>query len=291
LWCFSRPTEAKTTAPSENVALVTGASRGIGKGIAIGLAEDGAVVYITGRTREQEDGVNDLPGTISQTKEEISQRGGRCVAVHCDHTRDDETRKVFEQIEQEQGRLDILVNNVWGGYETMYNDRGDYTWENPLWKQPLSQWDSMFSAGVRAHWVATCLAAKAMVARRSGLIVNISFWAGQKYMGNTCYGIAKAATDRLTADSAHELRPHRVAVLSLYPGLVRTERVLRAAEHLDLSNSESPQFLGRVVSALAADPNVMEKSGQVLVAAQLALDYGITDIDGKQPRPLTIDEV
>ena len=159
-----------------------------------------------------------------------------------------------------------------------------------MWEQSPSQWDSMFAAGVRAHWIASRLAAKVMVTQQSGLIVNISFWAGQKYMGNVCYGVSKAATDRLTADSSHDLLPHQVAVVSLYPGLVRTERVLRAAEYLDLSNSESPQFLGRVISALASDPNVMEVSGEVLVAAQIALDYGITDIDGKQPRPLTLDE-
>jgi dehydrogenase/reductase SDR family protein 1 len=246
---------------------------------------------VTGRTMEHGHGVNGLPGTLQQTEEEISQHGGTCIAVRCDHTRDGEVEAVFEQIEQRQGRLDILVNNVWGGYETMFNKRGEYVWEHPFWEQPPSQWDSMFAAGVRAHWMASRLAAKMMVTQQSGLIVNISHWAGQKYNGNACYGVSKAATDRLTADTSHELQPYQVAVVSLYPGLVRTERVMRAAEHLDLSNSESPRFLGRVISALASDPNVMDKSGEVLVAAQLAMDYGVTDIDGKQPRPLTLDQV
>jgi NAD(P)-dependent dehydrogenase (short-subunit alcohol dehydrogenase family) len=129
-----------------------------------------------------------------------------------------------------------------------------------------------------------------MVAQRSGLIVNISYWAGQKYMNNLMYGVSKAATDRLAMDMAHELRDYQVAAVSLYPGLVRTERVLAAAAFFDLSNSESPQFTGRAIAALAADPNIMQKSGQVLVAAALALEYGFTDIDGKQPRPLSLQD-
>lgn len=273
------------------IVLVTGASRGIGKGTAIALANSGATVYITGRTVNSGAGVDGLPGTVLETEDEIYQNGGKCRALSCDHTKDNEVKAVFRQIEQEQGCLDILVNNVWGGYETMFSEKGEYVWERPFWEQSMSQWDSMFTAGVRAHWIASYLAAKKMVSQKSGLIVNISFWAGQKYMGNVCYGVSKAATDRLAADTAHDLRPHQVAVVSLYPGLVRTERVMKSAEYLDLSNSESPQFLGRVISALASDPNAMEKSGKVLVAAQLALDYGITDIDGRRPKPLTLDKV
>jgi len=144
---------------------------------------------------------------------------------------------------------------------------------------------------VRAHYVASTHAAQMMVAKRSGLIVNISFWAAQKHVGNVAYGVSKAATDKLTADTAHELREHNVAVVSLYPGLVRTEKVMAAAGFLDLSNSESPQFIGRTVAALAADANVLEKSGRVLVAAALAREYGFTDIDGQQPRPLTLGDV
>ena len=130
-----------------------------------------------------------------------------------------------------------------------------------------------------------------MVVERSGLIVNISFWAAQKYIGNVAYGVAKAATDKMTADMARELGEHNVAVVSLYPGLVRTEKVMQAAEWLDLSNSESPQFIGRAVAALAADSEVMKKNGEVLIAATLAKEYGFTDIDGKSPRPLSFDEV
>src|SRR5437867_8382587 len=128
----------------------------------------------------------------------------------------------------------------------------------------------MFSAGVRAHYQASQLVAPAMIAQRSGLIVNISFWEAQKYIGNVAYGVSKAATDKMTADMSHELREHNVAVISLYPGLVRTEKVMQAAEWLDLSNSESPQFIGRAVVALASDPGVLERTGRVLVAASLA---------------------
>jgi dehydrogenase/reductase SDR family protein 1 len=269
------------------VALVTGASRGVGKGIALGLGEAGAVVHVTGRTTIP--GSGRLPGSIGETAEEVILLGGKGIAIACDHRDDEQVEAVFRQIQAEQGRIDILVNNVWGGYENMV-ENGEYTWERPFWQQPLWRWDAMFAAGVRAHFTASRLAAPVMVAQHSGLIVNISYWAGQKHMGNALYGVAKAATDRLAADMAYELREHNVAAVALYPGLVRTEGVMAAAQFFDLSNSESPQFIGRAVAALAADPNVMKKSGQVLVAAALALEYGFTDVDGKQPRPLTYQE-
>ena len=270
------------------IALVTGASRGVGKGVALGLGEAGATVYITGRT-ESEEHISGWPGTLQQTVEEVEDLGARCIPIHCDHRSDEQVVSVFQQIIQEQGWLDILVNNVWGGYEAMF-ENGQYTWPLPFWQQPVWRWDAMFQAGVRAHYVASIHAARLMTAQRSGLIVNISFWAGQKYMGNTAYGVAKAADDKMAVDMAHELREYNVAAVSIYPGLVRTEGVMAAAEYFDLSNSESPKFIGRGVAALAADPQVMSKSGKVLVAAQLALEYGFTDIDGKQPRPLTLEE-
>ncbi|MFY9555500.1 MAG: SDR family NAD(P)-dependent oxidoreductase, partial [Blastocatellia bacterium] len=190
----------------------------------------------------------------------------------------------------EQGRLDILVNNIWGGYENMI-ENGEFTWSRPFWQQPLWRWDSMFQAGVRAHYLTSQLAAQMMVTQRSGLIVNISFWAAQKHLGNVAYGVSKAATDKMTADMSHELREYNVAVISLYPGLVRTEKVMEAAEWLDLSNSESPQFIGRAVVALASDPGVIERTGRVLVAASLGQEYGFKDIDGKTPKPLTVSQV
>ncbi len=271
------------------VALVTGASRGVGKGVALGLSEAGATVYITGRTTEEGKAAVSLPGTIHQTAKEVSELGGTCIAVRCDHVDDDQVRSLFQQIYAEQGRLDILVNNVWGGYE-FYNDGTEFWNETGFWTAPLSRWDKSFQAGVRAHYVACVLAAPIMVAQRSGLIVNISFFAAQRSDRGVAYGVAKAADDRMVACMAHELREHNVAAVSLYPGLVRTESVMKAAEYFDLSNSESPQFIGRAVAALASDPKIMEKSGQTLVAAALALEYDFRDVDGKQPRPLTVDE-
>jgi dehydrogenase/reductase SDR family member 1 len=256
------------------VAVVTGASRGVGKGVVLGLAETGATVYATGRSVALEE----------------TGAGGQIVSVRCDHRVDGEVESVFRRVVDDEGRLDVLVNNVWGGYERMVED-GAFTWTRPFWEQPLWRWAAMFEAGVRAHYVASVYAARQMVAQRSGLIVNVSFWAAQKYVGNVAYGVAKAATDKLTADMAHELRPHNVTVVSLYPGLVRTEAVMEAAAFLDLSNSESPQFIGRACAALAGDADIMRKSGQVLVAAALAEEYGFTDVDGRQPRPLTLADV
>jgi dehydrogenase/reductase SDR family protein 1 len=255
------------------VALVTGASRGVGKGIALDLLEAGAKVYITGRSVE-----------------DMQYIEGKGIAIECDHRNDEQVQAAFAQIANEQGRLDLLVNNVWGGYENMMED-GKFTWSNPFWQQPLWRWEAMFQAGVRANFVASQFAARVMVAQGSGLIVNISFWAAQKYLSNVVYGVAKAATDKMTADMSHELRDHKVTVVSLYPGLVRTEKVMEAAQWLDLSNSESPQFIGRAVTALAADPDILTRTGKVLVAAKLAEEYSFTDIDGKIPRPLTLNDV
>jgi dehydrogenase/reductase SDR family member 1 len=273
------------------VALVTGASRGIGKGVAIGLAEAGVKVYITGRTRRGEI-VDGLGGSVFDVADDIEKRGGKCTPFICDHTDDYQTQKVLEHIHQEHPSLDILVNNVWGGYQYMVEDNGKewvWTWGKPFWHQPRWRWEAMFDAGVRARYVCSQLAAAKMVEVNKGLIVNISYWAAQKYMSNVVYGLAHTVNDRMAKDMAHELKPYNVVAVSLYPGLVRTESVLRAAEHFDLSNSESPTFIGRAVAALAADPNIMGKTGEVLVAAQLGLEYDFSDIDGKQPKPLTLD--
>jgi len=206
----------------------------------------------------------------------------------CDHTDDDAVQRLFDRIGAEQSRRDILVNNAWGGYERMVED-GRFTWADPFWEQPLWRWEAMMNAGVRAAFLASQQAARMMMPARTGLIVNISQWAAQKHLGNLLYGLSKAATDKLTADAAHELREHEVMVVSLYPGLVRTEAVL-AAEVFDLTNSESPEFLGRAVAALASDPYVARWSGQVVVAAALAEHYRFTDVDGNRPRLVTLAE-
>ncbi len=251
-------------------ALVTGASRGVGRGVATALAAAGFHVFATARTIAS------------------AGLGPGVTAITCDHTDDRAVAEVFAQVER-AGGLDVLVNVAWGGYERMV-ENGRFTFGAPFWEQPVWRWDAMMTAGVRAAFVASQHAARLMIPARRGLIVNISFWAARKHIANTLYGVSKAATDKLTADMAHELTPHGVTAVSLYPGLVRTEAVLSAG-FFDLSNSESPEFIGRAVAALAADPDVARWNGSVLVAAALAEAYGFTDVDGKRPRALTLADV
>ena len=255
----------------EKVALVTGATRGVGKGVARSLASAGYVVYGTGRSAADAD----LSAGI--------------IGLQCDAANEREIARVVDRIASERGRLDVLVNSAWGGYERMVED-GRFTWGAPFWQQPLWRWDAMLTVGVRGAFVASQHAARLMIPARQGLIAHVSHWAAQKHLGNVLYGMAKAATDKMAADMARELDAHRVTVVSIYPGLVRTEAVLSAGV-FDLSNSESPEFTGRAVAALSGDPLVHRWTGQVVVAAALALDYGFTDIDGKQPRPLTLSDV
>jgi dehydrogenase/reductase SDR family protein 1 len=275
---------------SGKVALVTGASRGIGKGIALSLGEAGAKVYITGRTVDEGQSASCLPGTIHQTLEEVVKLGGECVAIQCDHSIDSEVEAVFTRINAENKQLNILVNNVWGGYQH-FTDGTEFWNETGFWTLPSSRWDSMFQAGVRAHYISSALAVPLLMNQEHALIINISFFAAQRNDKGVAYGVAKAASDHMVSCMSEELRAHSIAAVSLYPGLVRTESVMKASEHLDLSNSESPQFIGRAAVALASDPAIMEKSGYVLVAATLAQQYGFTDIDGKQPRPLSVQDV
>jgi len=271
------------------VAVVTGASRGVGKGVALGLGEAGAIVYVTGRTIKDKTDVEKLGGTVFETAEAVTSIGGKGIALPCDHRVDSQVEEVFKQVAKKSKGVDILVNNAWGGYENMREGRR-LTYFKPFWEQPFWRWDAMFDAGVRAAYTSSAYAARVMTRKKKGLIVNISFWSAQVYLGNTQYGVAKAAVDKMTEYMAKELRKYEVAVVSLYPGLVRTESIMRNAKHFDMGNSESPQFIGRVVAALVSDPNIMKKSGQVLVAAQEALEYGIQDIDGKQPRPVTLND-
>jgi dehydrogenase/reductase SDR family member 1 len=254
-------------------ALVTGASRGVGRGVAVALAEAGYRVFATGRSVADAD----LPAAV--------------IRLPCDHLDDAQTAAAFAAATVD-ARLDVLVNSAWGGYEGMVED-GAFTWPAPFWEQPMRRWTAMMDAGARAAFVCSAHAARLMTAQRSGLIVNISFWAAQKRLGNAIYGAAKAATDKLSVDMAEELAPFGVAALSLYPGLVRTEAVLAAAAQgaFDLAESESPQFIGRVVAALADDPGLMARSGKALVAAAVAVELGMADLDGRQPRALTLGDV
>jgi NAD(P)-dependent dehydrogenase (short-subunit alcohol dehydrogenase family) len=286
------------------VVVVTGASRGAGRGIAMELGAAGATVYVTGRSTRQQSAqtyeqimalssLSTMPGTIDDTAEAVNDAGGVGIAVPCDHTREDEVQALFEQVQREQGRIDLLVNNAWGGHETF-----DGKFDMPFWEHQLSHWDSMMDRGVRNHLLASRAAAPMLVRQGHGLIVATTFWDRDHYLrGNLYYDLAKAAINRLAFGVAQELRPHGVASLAVSPGWMRTELVLAGhqtdeahwQERPALARTESPRCLGRAVAALAADENVMEKSGQVLRVADLAREYGFTDVDGRQVEAFELD--
>jgi len=280
------------------VAVVTGASRGAGRGIALELGAAGATVYVTGRSTRTQPAesygrilalseLEALPGSIDETADELTRMGGHGIAVRCDHAEEDDVASLFARVQREQGRLDLLVNNAWGGHETFNG-----VFEAPFWEHPLSNWESMFDRGVRNHLLASRFAAPLMVVQKSGLIAITSFWDRDKYLrGNLFYDLAKSAMNRLAFGMAEELRPHGVASLALSPGWMRTEFVLAGHktdeahwhERPALARTESPCYLGRAIAALAGDAGVMQKSGGVHRVADLAREYGFTDIDGRQP--------
>jgi dehydrogenase/reductase SDR family protein 1 len=237
------------------------------------------MVYITGRNIED----------LEETAASVRKLGGLCIPLRCDHNNDSETKAVFENIRKAGNPLSLLANCAWGGYESLF-ENGSFTWGNKFWEQPIWRWDKIFTIGVRTVFVNSKYAMELMNPQREGLILNISFWAAQKYLANVIYGASKAATDKLTSDMAYELNNTEISVVSLYPGLLRTEAVLKA-QYFDLSNSESPQFIGRVIAQLFLDPARKQKSGKAYTAAALAREYRISDVDGKQPTPLTIEDV
>jgi NAD(P)-dependent dehydrogenase (short-subunit alcohol dehydrogenase family) len=263
------------------IAVVTGASRGAGAAIAEHLGEAGATVYVTGRSTRATGRTEGLPGTIEDAAEAVTARGGRGIAVRVDHTKHEGVEALFERVRREWGGLDLLVNNAWGGYERY----ADASFVAPFWEQPLWRWDGMYTAGVRAHLVASRFAAPLLIERGRGLIVSTIAWAYDEYLGNLIYDTAKAAIIRMAYGMAKELRPHGIAAVALAPGWMRTERILaaHAQQPFDLSPTESPSYLGRAVVALAADADVMRKSGSVLTVGDLAREYGFTDVDGRQP--------
>jgi NAD(P)-dependent dehydrogenase (short-subunit alcohol dehydrogenase family) len=259
------------------VAIVTGASRGIGKGCALELGAAGATVYVTGRTLEE--GSAPLPGSVGETAAEVTELGGRGIAVRCDHRDDALVEALFERVRHEQGRLDVLVNNAFLIPRELTSGR-------PFWETPVSNWDDMLDVGTRSAYVASRFAARMMIERGRGLIANVSSSGAAEYAWHVAYGVGKAALDRLTADTAHELRSHGVTVVSLWPGLVLTERIAqvsRAMPAFDTSGAESQRFTGRAIVHLAADPKVLEKTGRALASRDLADEYGFRDVDGKLP--------
>lgn len=255
------------------VALVTGASRGGGKGIALVLGEEGATVYVSGRSVRGKPTTLGRPGTIDDTAEEVTARGGTGVAVRCDHTDDAQVDALFGRIHEEQGRLDLLVNNAWSGYEISPDS------SLAFWEIEWRHWDLMFNGGLRAAAYASVLAAPVMIEAGRGLIVNIT-WVLDRPHGHAFYEVVKNGTNKLTEQMADDLRPHGVACVAVSPGFMRLERMNLTRE--EAAMAESAEFPGRAIAALAADENVLEKSGQVLITPALAREYGFTDVDGSQ---------
>jgi dehydrogenase/reductase SDR family protein 1 len=259
-------------------AIVTGATRGVGRGCALELASQGARVYITGRTLREGDSRH--PGSLESATEEARALGGEIVGFVCDHRDDEQVRSAFERVLRERGQLDLLVNNAF-----LIPD--DLDPRVPFWESSLACWDDMHSVGLRSAYVATWLAAPQMVRRRRGLVVNVSSQGARYFAVHPAYGAAKAALDRMTRDTAHQLEAHGVAVVALWPAYVTTERILAldaAAWGLDLEGAESPRFAGRAIAALLADPQRLRRSGRSFTTRALADDYGFVDVDGSLPK-------
>jgi NAD(P)-dependent dehydrogenase (short-subunit alcohol dehydrogenase family) len=275
------------------VAVVTGASRGVGRGIAVVLGGCGATVYVTGRTTRA-GGAGAGPGTVEDAADAVTQAGtetgGRGVAAPTDHTDDAQVAALFERVAAEQdGALDLLVANAWGGYERHGED-----FTAPFWAQPLWRWDAMFTAGLRAQFTAARAAAPALLARGRGLIVVTGGSdMPDHYLGNVPYDVVKAATSRLVAALGHELRPHGVAAVGVYPGFTRTEAVVAAFAAQGSEpppETHSPEFVGRVVASLLDDRGVMAFSGTGAQAAVHARRYGVTDVDGRGVAPFALPD-
>jgi NAD(P)-dependent dehydrogenase (short-subunit alcohol dehydrogenase family) len=259
----------------ERVAWVTGASRGVGRGIALALGRAGWTVYVTARSSAA--GRNGhLPGTVEDCADTITAYGGRGVPVVCDHRNDETVAAVAERIAATHGRLDVLVNNAWGGYERL-NAGAWEEWNAPLWQQPIELFDAMFAGGVRAHYVALARCAPLLIATPGSAVVTVSFTVTdtEHQSFGAAYAAAKCADDRLALAAAQQLRAHGVASIALHPGLVRTEGVMQFAEHLNLDGSQSPQGVGRTIVALMQDPHLMDLTSQVLTVAELADRYEV----------------
>ncbi|KAI1702472.1 short chain dehydrogenase domain-containing protein [Ditylenchus destructor] len=269
------------------VALVTGASRGIGRGIALQLGEAGATVYITGRKKspeQQREQSSEKYPSLEKTANDITARGGKGIAVYCDHEDEKQVEGVFERIAKEQnGQLDILVNNAYAGIPSIFG-----AGNKKFWELPTSVYDTINNTGLRNHYICAVLAAKLMVPRQNGLIVTVSSFGGAGYLFNAAYGIGKAACDKLASDTAIELSDFNVTSVSLWPGPVKTEYIQETVlntEQADDTKSifaagESIEFPGKCVVALAADQNKQQVTGRILTTDVLGKKYNLKDIDG-----------
>ena len=269
-----------------HVAVVTGASRGVGKGVAEVLGECGATVYVTGRSTRSSPDRGGRPGTVEETAELVTVAGGNGIAAVCDHGDERQVDALFARVGAEQeGRLDLLVNNAWGGYEEY--DSGGFS--KPFWQQSPEYWDRMVDHGARFQYVAARHAAPLMIARGQGLIIGTAAGDRGRYLGSLAYDVAKAAVIRLAFGMAIELRPHGVAAIALLPGFTRTEAVLSLYTG-DLAPTHSPQYVGRAVAMLAGDRGIMGRSGEALRVADLAESYGFVDVDGRWVPPFELPE-
>ncbi|TMV48319.1 SDR family NAD(P)-dependent oxidoreductase [Paenibacillus mesophilus] len=271
------------------VAVVTGATRGGGRGIAVMLGEAGATVYVTGRSVRGNPATEGRGETIEETAEMVSARGGVGIAVRTDHTVEEDVKALFDRIRREQdGRLDILVNDIWGGDPLTQ-------WETPFWEHSLSNGLLMQRRAVHSHLITSHYGVTMMVARRQGLIIEVTDGTDYRYRGNLYYSLAKVSTIHLAEAMAADLKPHGVTALALTPGFLRSEAVLdhfgvaesnwreAVAKDVHFAQSETPYYIGRAVVALASDPNIAAKSGKALMSGDLAEEYGFTDIDGTRP--------
>ncbi|KOU24873.1 SDR family oxidoreductase [Streptomyces sp. WM6368] len=271
------------------VALVAGGTRGGGRGIAVELGAAGATVYVTGRSSGAHRSDLDRAETIEETAEKVTAAGGRGIAVRTDHSDPEEVRALVARIAAEQdGRLDVLVNSVWGGDPLT-------DWEHPLWEQDLDQGLRLLRQAVETHVITSRYALPLMVARRSGLVVEVTDGNTARYRGSFFYDMAKSAVIRLAVAQAAELKPHGVAAVALTPGFLRSEAMLEhfgvteanwrdgAADDPNFAHSETPAYLGRAVVALAADPDVIARTGRALATWDLHKEYGFTDADGSRP--------
>lgn len=270
-----------------HTAIVTGASRGAGKGIALALGSAGATVYVLARTSRKHPRKDDVPGTVEDTAEAVTARGGRGLARACDCSDQWQHEATINRIGAECGHIDLLVNCAWAGNELAIDLK-------PFWEQSTEHWTNMFDQGVKTYLLASTAVVPWMLPRQNGLIVNISFWDRDKYTGQFFYDLAKSAMNRMAFTMGTELKPHNITALALSPGFMRTERVLKAFENDPTLTethgvpTETPEYVGRAVAALAADRDMLRHSGKVLCTGNLAIEYGFTDVDGTQPKPFRL---